>query len=81
MSNLSEILSIEFLKSSLGHLIRFDEVEISTPCALCTIKPSVYRYQVKPLSSPWFSAACAAVIVHRNHFVKCTNRVNLRNLK
>ena len=26
------------------------------------------KYQVKPLSSPWFSAACAAAIVHRNHF-------------
>ena len=26
------------------------------------------RYQVKPHSSPWFSAACAAAIVHRNHF-------------
>ena len=26
------------------------------------------RYQVKPHSSPWFSAACAVVIVHRNHF-------------
>ena len=26
------------------------------------------KYQVKPLSSSWFSAACAAVIVHRNHF-------------
>ena len=25
-------------------------------------------YQVKPHSSPWFSAACAAAIVHRNHF-------------
>ena len=24
--------------------------------------------QVKPHSSPWFSAACAAAIVHRNHF-------------
>ena len=23
---------------------------------------------VKPHSSPWFSAACAAAIVHRNHF-------------
>ena len=22
----------------------------------------------KPQSSPWFSAACAAVIVHKNHF-------------
>ena len=25
-------------------------------------------YHVKPHSSPWFSAACAAAIVHRNHF-------------
>ena len=24
------------------------------------------RYQIKPHSSPWFSAACAAAIVHRN---------------
>ena len=29
---------------------------------------SHHKYQVKPHSSPWFSAACAAVIVHRNHF-------------
>ena len=27
-----------------------------------------HKYQVKPHSSPWFSAACAAAIVHRNHF-------------
>ena len=26
------------------------------------------KYQVKPDSSPWFSAACAAAIVDRNHF-------------
>ena len=26
------------------------------------------KYQVKLHSSPWFSAACAAVIAHRNHF-------------
>ena len=26
------------------------------------------KYQVKPHSSPWFSAAFAAAIVHRNHF-------------
>ena len=25
------------------------------------------KYQVKPHSSQWFSAACAAAIVHRNH--------------
>ena len=27
------------------------------------------KYQVKPHSSPWFSAACAAAIVHRNHLI------------
>ena len=26
------------------------------------------KYQVKLQSSPWFSAACAAAIVYRNHF-------------
>ena len=26
------------------------------------------KYQAKPHSSPWFSAACAAAIFHRNHF-------------
>ena len=26
------------------------------------------KYQIKPHSSPWFLAACAAAIVHRNHF-------------
>ena len=26
------------------------------------------KYQVKPHSSPWFSGACVAAIVHRNHF-------------
>ena len=25
------------------------------------------KYQLKPQSSPWFSAVCAAVIVYRNH--------------
>ena len=26
-----------------------------------------HKYQVKPHSSTWFSAVCAAAIVHRNH--------------
>ena len=39
------------------------------------------KYQIKPHSSPWFSAACAAAIVNRNHFFICTNRINLLNLK
>ena len=28
------------------------------------------KYQVKPHSSPWFSAACAAAVVHRNYFFR-----------
>ena len=28
------------------------------------------KHQVKPHSSPWFSASCAAAIVHRNHFFR-----------
>ena len=28
------------------------------------------KYRVKPHSSPWFSAACAAAIIHRNHFFR-----------
>ena len=41
-----------------------------------------HKYQVKPHSSPWFSAACAAPIVHKNHFFfDYTNRINLHNLK
>ena len=32
------------------------------------------KYQVKPHSSPWISAACAAAIVHRNHFFRLYQR-------
>ena len=28
------------------------------------------KYQVEPHSTPWFSVACAAAIVHRNHFLR-----------
>ena len=41
-------------------------------CEWVQVRIDVYiphcKYQAKPYSSPWFSAACAAVIVHRNHF-------------
>ena len=43
-------------------------------CAWVQVGIDVYihhrKYQVKPHSSPWFSAACAASIVHRNHFFR-----------
>ena len=32
------------------------------------------KYQVKPHSCPWFSAACPAAIVHRNHFFRLYQR-------
>ena len=32
------------------------------------------KYEVKPQSSPWFSASCAAAIVHRNDFFRLYQR-------
>ena len=32
------------------------------------------KYQLKPHSSPWFSAACAAAIVHGNYFIRLYQR-------
>ena len=34
------------------------------------------KYQVNPHSSPWFSAACATAIVHRNHFFRLYQQNN-----
>ena len=47
-------------------------IDVYIPCC---------KYQLKPHSSPWFSAACAATIVHRIlvEFV-CINRINLLNI-
>ena len=41
------------------------------------------KCQVKPFSSSWFSAACAAAIAHRYHFFffVCTSRINLLSFK
>ena len=36
-----------------------------------------HKYQIKPHSSPWFSAACTAAIVYGNHFFVFTSRINL----
>ena len=38
------------------------------------------KYQVKPHSSPWFSAVCAAAIVHRNHFFHLYQRGKSKEL-
>ena len=39
------------------------------------------KYQVKPHSSPWFSASCAAAIVHRNHFFRLYQREKSSDFK
>ena len=39
------------------------------------------KYQVKPHSCPWFSAACAAVEFIGITFFVCSKRINLLNLK
>ena len=38
---------------------------------------------VKSQSSPWFSAACAASLIHRNHFFRLyqKNKSNASNVK
>ena len=49
-------------------------VAASEFCEWVQVEIDVYishrKYQVKPHSSPWFSAGCAAAIVHRNHFFR-----------
>ena len=47
-------------------------------CECVQVRIDIYirhrKYQVKPLPSPWFSAACAAAIVHRNQFFRLYQR-------
>ena len=50
-----------------------DIFELSASAAALWVQVGIHvyishKYQVKPHSSPWFSAACAAAIVHRNSF-------------
>ena len=51
-----------------------DNFKASEFCEWVQVGIDVYiahcKYQVKPYSSPWFSAACAAAIVQRNHFFR-----------
>ena len=39
------------------------------------------KYHVKPHSSPWFSAAYAAAVVHKITFFVCTKEQNLLILR
>ena len=43
--------------------------------------PTDWKYQVKPHLSPWFSAACAPAIIHRNHFLHLYQKDLNLNLK
>ena len=52
--------------SAASEFCEWVQVEIDVYITYC-------QYQVKPHSSPWFSAAFAVAIVHRNHFFVCTN--------
>ena len=53
-------------------IFKCDASAASKICEWVQVGIGVYirhrKYQVKPHSSPWLSAACAAAIVHRNHF-------------
>ena len=57
-----------------GILKRSASAAASQFCEWVQVGIDVYiphqKYQVKSHSSPWFSAACAAVIVHINHFFR-----------
>ena len=54
-------------------------------CEWVQVRIGVYiphrKYQVKPHSSPWFSAACAAAIVHRNDFLRLYQQNKSSDLK
>ena len=39
------------------------------------------KHQVKPHLSPWFSAACAAAIAHKNHFFRLYQQIKSSEFK
>ena len=53
-------------------MVNFEFCAASEFCEWVQVGIDVYishrKYQIKPHSSPWFSAACPAARVHRNHF-------------
>ena len=67
-------MSILHLNISLisSHIKLSASAAASEFCECLQVGIDVYiphrQYQIKPHVSPWFSAACAAAIVHRNHF-------------
>ena len=64
--------SWSFERSSMGVYLLRASAAASEFCEWVRVGIDAYishrKYQVKPHLSPWFSASCAAAIVHRNHF-------------
>ena len=61
--------------ASWEHIFKLSASDAASEfCEWAQVRIDVYiphqKYQVKPHSSPWFSASCAAAIVHRNHFFR-----------
>ena len=54
--------------------VPWEDIFVSELCEWVQAGIDVYiphrKYQVKSHSSPWFSAGCAAAIVHTNHFFR-----------
>ena len=63
-----------YLKFHAGGPTIFSQVQRPSKNLYIYISYDIYilhrKYQVKPHSSPWFSAVSAAAIVHRNHFFR-----------
>ena len=61
-----------FESYSVGRYLKLSaSAAASKFCEWVQVEINVYishcKYHVKPYSFPWFSAACAAAIVYRNH--------------
>ena len=59
----------------MGRYLRLGTFAVASEfCEWVQVGLDVYishrKYQVKPHSSPWFSAACVVAIIHRNHFFR-----------
>ena len=77
-------VSIDFPINSKQYAL-FIKCLMTIPCERVLVGIDVdiphRNYQDKPHSIPWFSAACTAAIIHRNHALVSTNRIDLLNLK
>ena len=64
------------LTQMLNFLTRIPDCNSHSPALLEWVQVGIDVYiplkkcQVKPHSSPWFSASCATTIVHGNHFFR-----------